>query len=244
MKIAAYQAPLEAVGSISAMLGLIREQAAWCEANGVEILCCPEGVLGGLADYSNRPGEIAINAASGELQSVLAPLASEKVAVILGFTERGADGRLYNSAAVYRRGAVAGIYRKLHPAINRSVYDAGNETPVFTIGGLTFGIVICYDSNFPEPARIMASQGAKALFVPTNNGLPPAKGGAELVNKARNCDIARATENNIYVIRADVAGRRENLVSHGSTEIVGPAGTVLRSARQFCPDIITAEIEI
>ena len=242
MKIAAYQFPLDATGSVEKAIGLIREQVEWCEANGVEILCCPEGALGGLADYSNRPGDIAIDAASGQLETILFPLTSEKVAIILGFTELGANGRLYNSAAVYHQGSVAGIYRKLRPAINRSVYDAGDETPVFTIGGLTFGIVICYDSNFPEPARIMASRGAKALFVPTNNGLPPAKGGAELVNKARKCDIARATENNIYVIRADVAGRREELVSYGSTEIVDPAGTVLRSARQLCPDIITIDI--
>jgi hypothetical protein len=42
MKIAAYQAPLDAINSIENVLRLIREQIDRCESDGVEILCCPE----------------------------------------------------------------------------------------------------------------------------------------------------------------------------------------------------------
>ncbi len=176
MKVAAYQVPLDATATTE-VIGLIRAQVEWCEPNGIEILCCPEGVLGGLADYANRPADIAIDVQGGRLREILAPLASDKVATIVGFTEIDRGGRLYNSAAVFHKGAVAGIYRKLYPAINKSIYEAGDKMPVFTVNGLTFGIVICNDSNYYEPARVMASKGAAALFVPTNNGLPPKKGG-------------------------------------------------------------------
>ena len=54
MKVAAYQAPLLRGGSM-ATLGLIRERVKWCETQGVEILCCPEAVLGGLADDAQSP---------------------------------------------------------------------------------------------------------------------------------------------------------------------------------------------
>src|SRR5262249_2080827 len=158
MKVAAYQAPLPAPNSMKG-IGLIGEQVNWCEANGVEILCCPEGVLGGLADYVSQTVGIAIQVESGQLDAVLAPLASDTVTTILGFTEIDRDGRLYNAAAVYHKGAVVGLYRKLYLAINRSVYEAGDKLPVFTVGGLTFGILICNDSNYYEPARIMAAQG-------------------------------------------------------------------------------------
>src|SRR5436305_9370538 len=180
MKVAAYQAPLHATSSME-VLGLIREQVERCESEGVEILCCPEGVLGGLADYSSQPYDIAIDVERGQLQALLAPLASDRVATILGFTEMGRGGRLYNSAAVFHKGSVVGIYRKLYPAIHHSIYEAGDKLPVFTVGDLTFGIIICLDSNYYEPARIMAAQGAAALFVPTNNGLPPTKAGPEMV---------------------------------------------------------------
>ncbi|MDQ3686161.1 MAG: carbon-nitrogen hydrolase family protein [Acidobacteriota bacterium] len=242
MKVAAYQVPLDATATTE-VIGLIRAQVEWCEPNGIEILCCPEGVLGGLADYANRPADIAIDVQGGRLREILAPLASDKVATIVGFTEIDRGGRLYNSAAVFHKGAVAGIYRKLYPAINKSIYEAGDKMPVFTVNGLTFGIVICNDSNYYEPARVMASKGAAALFVPTNNGLPPAKAGPELVAETRNCDIARAIENSVSVIRADVAGRTGRLVSYGSSGIVDPDGMVLQWARQLGPDLVVAEIK-
>jgi predicted amidohydrolase len=242
MKVAAYQAPLRATGSAD-VLALIREQVGWCESNDVEILCCPEGVLGGLADYATRPADITLDAEGGQLDALLAPLASDRVTTILGFTEIDRGGRLYNSAAVFHKGAVVGTYRKLYPAINRSVYSAGDKTPVFTVGSLTFGVVICNDSNYEGPARAMASKGAAALFVPTNNGLPPTKTGPELVARTRDVDIARAVENVVYVIRADVAGSTESLVSHGTSEIVDPDGAVLRSARTLSPDLVVADID-
>lgn len=208
MRVAAYQAPLLRTGSIEA-IELIRQRVDWCQAEGVEILCCPEAILGGLADYAPRPFEIAIDVESGQLNAVLGPLTSNRVTTILGFTEIS-EGQLYNSAAVFQRGTVVGGYRKLYPAIRRSVY-AGERFPVFRIGGLIFGTIICNDSNHRGPARIMASQGATMLFVPTNNGLPLEK--ANVVAEARDADIALAIENRVFVIRADVAGRAANLVS-------------------------------
>ena len=151
MKVAAYQAPLLPSGSREAV-NLIRTRVEWCESHGVVILCCPEAILGGLADYAADPREFAIDARGDRLARVLAPLASETVTTIVGFTEVTGTGRLYNTAAVFHKGAVLGLYRKLYPAINRSVYDAGDRMPVFQVGRLTFGIVICNDSNYPELA--------------------------------------------------------------------------------------------
>ena len=160
----------------------------------------------------------------------------------MGFTEVTGAGQLYNTAAILHKGAVLGLYRKLYPAINRSVYDAGDRMPVFQVGRLTFGIVICNDSNYPEPARVMASQGATALFIPTNNGLSPEK--ADVAAHARNVDIARAIENNISVIRADVAGRTHGMVSYGSSGIVDPHGNVLQSAQRLTEELIVADLEV
>jgi predicted amidohydrolase len=240
MKVAAYQAPLLPAGSMAA-LDLIRGRVAWCETEGVAILCCPEAILGGLADDDADPRRFAIP--TNRIDSVLAPLASDAVTSIVGLTEVASDGRLFNTAAVCQHGAVVGLYRKQHPAIRRSVYAAGTESPVFTAGPLTLGIVICNDSNFAEPARVMAARGAAALFIPSNNGLPPAKGGAALVDDARRVDVATATANRLWVVRADVAGRSGSLTSHGCSAIVDPGGRVVASARELSEDVIVAEID-
>jgi 5-aminopentanamidase len=241
VKIAAYQAPLLRSGSLEAV-DLIRTRVEWCESHGVVILCCPEAILGGLADYAADPHEFAIDASGDQLARTLAPLASDTVTTIVGLTEVTGTGQLYNTAAVFHMGSVIGLYRKLYPAINRSVYDAGDRMPVFQIGGLTFGIVICNDSNYPEPARVMASQGATALFIPTNNGLPPEK--ADVAAHTRSVDIALAIANNICIIRADVAGRTDGRVSYGSSEIVDRHGSVLQSARQLTEELIVADLDV
>lgn len=222
-------------------LALIARQIERCEDEGVTILCCPEAILGGLADYSRNPAKFAIAALS--LSSVLRPLASQFVTTIVGFTEQAEGDRLYNSAAVFHRGTVAGVYRKLHPAINRSVYQAGSDVPVFKVDSLRFGIVICNDSNYPEPARLMAARGATALFVPTNNGLPFDRNGEKIVRHARSVDIARAVENGISVIRADVAGRNEELLSYGSSGIVDSSGSVVRTAQPLNEELLVVEID-
>lgn len=244
MKIAAYQAPLLPIGSMEA-LDLIKARVRECETLGVSILCCPEAILGGLADYAEDPFRLAIPAR--HLEGVLAPLASETVATIVGFTELGEDGKLYNSAAVFSRGTVLGIYRKIHPFINRSVYSAGTELPVFTVDGLTFGITICYDSNFPELAEQVAAQGATALFIPTNNGLPPHKTSPQIVDECRRIDQALARDNNLHVIRADVIGRittntHGELIAHGSSSIIEPAGVVGGGAQALENKLLFAEI--
>jgi predicted amidohydrolase len=241
VKVAAYQAPL-VTGGFPDTIGLIREQVDRCEAVGVNILCCPEAILGGLADYAPDASSIAIEVEDGQLNDVLRPLASDRVTTIIGFTEIDRAGALFNSAAVLHRGTVIGVYRKHHPAINRSVYAAGESTPTFTVGALKFGIIVCRDSTFAEPARTIASQGATVLFIPSNNALPPLKGGAKLVADAHRCDVDRATENGVTVIRSDVAGRAGHLVSSGSTAVVGPDGTTLARAAELVPELVIAEI--
>ncbi len=239
VRVAAYQAPLLPSGSTDA-LRLIRARVAQCEAAGVDVLCCPEAILGGLADHAAVPAAIAIDGRSGALATMLAPLASETVTTIIGFTESGEAGLLFNSAAIFERGVVTGIYRKVHPAIRKSVYAPGCEAPVFRIGSLSFGVLICYDSTFPELARVMAGKGATVLFIPTNNALRPEQGDAS--HDARHLDIAMARANGVAVVRADVAGRADGLISYGSSEIVSSDGSVLCAATRLKEDLLIAEL--
>jgi predicted amidohydrolase len=240
MKVAAYQAPLLPAGSMEAV-ELVRDRVKWCETESVDFLCCPEAVLGGLADHAECPGEFAIDVESGQLQALLAPLASKSVTTIMGFTETAGSGTLYNTAAVFHDGKVVGLYRKRYPAIRRSVYSAGDQSPVFTVGGLSFGIMICNDSNYPELAASMAACGARVIFLPGNNGLSPEK--ADVVALTRAVDIARARDNRVMIVRADVAGRTADRVSFGSSAIVDARGTVLQIGQPLREDILVAEID-
>ncbi len=211
-------------------LALIHEQVDWCEREGVSVLCCPEAILGGLEDHDAGAWGSATRIPTAEVEERLAVLASDRVATIVGFTELAEDGRIYNAVAVSLGGRVLGVYRKLHPAIRRSVYAAGSETPVFSVEGVCFGVVICNDSNFAEPARAMAAQGARALFVPSNNALPRAKAHPGVIAEARRADSKLARENEVWVVRADVAGECDGLLSYGATAVVAPDGSEVAEA--------------
>lgn len=238
MKVAAYQCPLPGSASMRAV-DLICNRVRWSEANGIEILCCPEAVLGGLADYAECPAAVARSVE--QLGVLLSPLASRTVTTILGFTEI-AGGLLYNSAVVFHQGMVVGTHRKQHPAIRSSVYTAGVEARVFTVGVLTFGILICNDSNFEEPARSMVAKGATAFFVPTNCGLPEGRAGVEIINETRKVDVARARMFGVSVIRADVVGSCGGLHSFGCSGIVDAAGAVVQDAPAGTEALLVADI--
>src|SRR5258708_32470177 len=85
--------------------------------------------------------------------------------------------------------------------------------------------MICNDSNYPALAADMVARGARAIFLPSNNSLPPER--ADVVASSRAVDMARARDNGVMIIRADVAGRTADRVSFGSSAIVDALGTVL-----------------
>jgi len=242
MKVAAYQAPYLPFGSLEAV-GLIREQLAECEADSVEILCCPEAVIGGLAHESDgqSPSDVAVGVDNGELGEVVAPLLDTSVTVIVGFTERDSSGNLFSSAAVLEGGRVAGVYRKVYPGY-RTVIRAGDQLPVFRHGSTQYGIIICNDLWYVEPPRILAAAGAALLFVPTNGGHVRTPSEAFRA-RGENLPIARAVENTTTVVVADIAGQQGDRFSYGFSAIVDPNGVVLAKAESSKEALLVADVE-
>lgn len=244
VRVAAYQAPYLPFGSFEAV-ALIREQVAACEAQAVEVLCCPEAVLGGLAHESDgeSPSDVALRVHRGELHAVLRPLMDTAMTVIVGFTERDAAGGIFSSAAVIRAGELVGVYRKVFPGY-RTVVQAGNELPVFRHGSLRYGVIICNDIWYLEPARVLAAGGAAVLLVPTNSGHLRSRAAADALRaRGDNLPIARAVENTTTVVVADIAGRQGDRLALGCTRIVDPDGVVLAQADPQGEALIIAEVE-
>lgn len=241
LRVAGWQAPLSPMDPSTAV-ARIREQVDQCEADDVHVLCCPETILGGLGDFSAHPEMYALDTGNGELATILAPLHSATVAVIVGFTERTRDNVLFNSAAVLHGGAIAGIYRKNHPAIRRSIYRAGKEQPVFRLGQFTFGVLICNDSNSPELAALLVAKGAQILFVPSNNGLPHGRG--DVVRETRMADTRMAQAHHVPVVRADVAGRTGMFEAYGTSAITSADGVIVKKATPFTSELLIGDVRI
>jgi predicted amidohydrolase len=239
VKVAAYQAPYLPFGSHEAV-GLVREQLDRCGEQGVELLCCPEGLIGGLAHESagQSPADVALD--RDELTAVIAPLLDSPVGCIVGFTERDPAGALFSSAAVVEGGAVVAVHRKSYPGY-RTVVQGGSSLTVLHHGTASFGIVICNDLWYPEPVRILAASGAAIVFVPTNSGhtrdVSPS-----FRARGENLPVARAVDNTVAVVVADVAGREDGRVAHGFSAIVDPDGVELGRAEPMQPGLVIADV--
>jgi predicted amidohydrolase len=152
---------------------------------GAQLVVTPEGVLDGyvINDVNGEKDNIHKQALVKQFFSLAEPLdgsyiqQARKLAdtlnifLVMGFLEK-AGSLCYNAAILLDPdGDVIGHYRKTHFAqgyrINPDFYKPGNEFPVFNTPFGKVGILICYDRQFPEPARILALKGAQMLLVPS-----------------------------------------------------------------------------
>lgn len=121
---------------------------------------------------------------------------SYNVNIITGSMPEMREDKLYNVSFLCRRDGSWESTDKIHitPGEKSSWgLTGGNKVKVFDTDSGKIGILICYDSEFPELSRLYAEQGMQILFVPfltdTQNGY----------NRVRYCAQARAIENECYV---------------------------------------------
>ncbi|MGH7911858.1 MAG: carbon-nitrogen hydrolase family protein [Candidatus Dormibacteraceae bacterium] len=153
----------------------------------------------------------------------------ERVGVVCGLLESAPQipGKVFNSAvALDRGGALLGVYRKIHmfDAFGHRESDRNQpgdgELLLFDLGGVRFGVTICYDLRFPELFRALAERGAEVILLPTAWVHGRLKE-LHLATLAR----ARAIENTVYFAAADQVG---GLFS-GNSELIDPMGVTVAS---------------
>jgi predicted amidohydrolase len=189
----------------------------------VDIAVFPELYLGGY-DLSLLP-QAARAPDSPELRSIAAAAAAASTAVVVGFAERAESGSLFNSVAcIDRDGSLAGVYRKTRLfGAEPDVFDAGDEQRLVRLAGLDVGPLICFDIEFPEPARELAAAGAELLVTASAN-MAPFGPDHELATRVR------ALENRLPHLYTNGVGAIGGLLLVGGSRSVDAAGTVLAEA--------------
>jgi predicted amidohydrolase len=202
----------------------------------------PEGYLQGYftdAEYVRRH---AFALKSNEFAGLLLALGSVVPMLVIGMLERDGD-TLFNSAVVIERGTLIGVYRKTHLFGGEAgVFEAGDAYPVYDVGGLRFGINICYDTQFAEAATAVREQGADLIVCPANNMLrrENAEHWKYLHNEIR---LERVKETGAWLISADVTGESETRVGYGPTAVLHPSGHVLAQVPLLETGMVVAEID-
>lgn len=149
-----------------------------------------------------------------------------EVVILLPFFEREGD-RYYNSCAIINsKGALAGIYRKIHvPDIplweEKFYFSIGDKGfPVFKTEYGNIGVQISWDNLYPEGARILASKGADIIFSPTACAF-------KSQNIWKTVISGNAITNGIYIMRVNRVGSEESLDFYGMSFCVNPEGEIV-----------------
>ncbi|MGQ9461956.1 MAG: carbon-nitrogen hydrolase family protein [Candidatus Fervidibacter sp.] len=209
-------------------LGAVEENLAtvlhWAEEgakHGAQLIVFPECSLTGYCFESREEAMAIAEPADGPSTQLLARwCASHSRWLVIGTLERNGE-RLYNIASLIGPRGVEGVYRKVHLpclGVDRFVDHGDRPFRVYQTPVGRVGLHICYDSVFPEAARVMALNGAEILCLPTN-WPEEAKLVAELVPRVR------ALENRVYFIAANRVGEESGFRFIGMSQIVNPSGT-------------------
>lgn len=203
---------------------------------GLSLVVLPDATLGGYITDLRDP-DLSALPPSVELQgpelAEIRELAGDLV-VVLGFSERGADGRLYNTAACLSADRIWGVHRKVHRPINESrVYAAGAAFRAFDTPIGRMGMLIDYDKTFPEAARTLALDGAHLIACVSAWPASTTDRAERLLQDRQSrlfdlYDGARAAENQVVLVSSNQTGVAPGgLRFLGQAKVVGPGGDVL-----------------
>ena len=238
MKIAAAQIACVS-GDVAANLAKIRDFASRAKKSGADLVVFPEMADTGysmpmIQKYAAPWNEGAVP----ELQKMAKDLS---VAIACGVSERE-GATVYNSQVFLdAKGKVVSKYRKTHlvtaaPLDERPYLKAGDAFATGKIDNFNLGLTICYDLRFPEVCRTLAVEHQVNVFINSSAWPFPR------VEHLRILVLARAIENQSYLVLANRVGTDDGVSFCGTSVIVDPYGTIAAAASVDREEVIQAEI--
>lgn len=250
-RIAALQ--MTSVASVDANLASARQLLEGARASGAALAALPENfaIMG-----RNESEKLAVAEPMGEgpIQAFLARTARELGLWIIGGTipirAEGDPGRVAAACLVFDdQGRCAARYDKIHlfdvdlpdrdERYRESATIAAGSKPIVVstpVGRV--GLAVCYDVRFPELFRVLLSQGAEILSLPSAFTAPTGRAHWELLLRAR------AVENLCYVLAPAQSGMHESgRETWGESMVVDPWGHVLDRVAAPGPGLAVGEVD-
>ncbi|MDG5787366.1 nitrilase-related carbon-nitrogen hydrolase [Evansella sp. AB-P1] len=197
-------------------------------SQGAKLICLPELWVTGYGMDTDRFMQLS-ETVDGPTVSLFRQLAMElNVVFIVPFPERaenkfelGRESIFISAAVIDADGTICGVYRKsMLWGTERSTFSPGlKHYSVFNTEVGRVGVLICYDIEFPETARLLALDGADLIVAPS----------VWSFHAESRWDIqlpARALDNSLYVLGVNAVGEG----ACGKSKFISPNGAVLMEA--------------
>lgn len=191
-----------------------------------EMFCCP---------YQTQNFPVYAEEEGGPVWQQLSKYAKQYGIYLIGgsMPEKDAEGKVYNTSYIFdRQGKQIGKHRKVHlfdidvtggqTFKESDTLTAGDHDTVFDTEFGRMGVMLCFDIRFPELARMMVNDGAKAIFVPAAFNMTTGPAHWELSFRTR------ALDNQIYMIGcAPMRDESAGYISWGHSIVTDPWGRVI-----------------
>ena len=155
------------------------------------------------------------------------------------FVEKEGDDFFNTSIMFDPDGEVLGTYRKMHlfrfGSLEGEILTKGDEPIVIDTKFGKIGMSTCYDLRFPELYRAQVDLGATMFLV--TSAWPHQR-----LEHWKIFNVARAVENQCYLISCNCVGKTNGVLLGGHSQIVDPWGTVQVSGGEH-EAILKAEID-
>ena len=136
--------------------------------NGADILLLPECFITGY--------DLTIDNASAITENDLAPLCEKakelRIGLVATALTKGKSNPQNSAFVISKDGKILMKYAKVHTCdfADEKVLESGTEFKVCVFDGVKIGIMICYDREYPESARVLMLKGAEIILVPNDCG--------------------------------------------------------------------------
>jgi predicted amidohydrolase len=227
------------LGSAAANREKVVERIRAVAKESAELVIFPEcSITGYCFDSLEEAAQVAEPLDGPTSEAVTQACRETGVHAIVGFIEREGSA-FYNAAMVVGPGGPVCTYRKVHlPYLGVDRFLTPGNRP-FEVVALPFGkigILICYDSSFPEAARALKLLGAELIVLPTN--WPP--------GAWRNPEFVlntRALENHINFAAASRVGTERGWRFIGRSKVVDFNGDTAGEAGGDDEEILFSQVD-
>lgn len=264
-----------APGNKAANLATVERMVAQAADQAVEIIAFPECCISGYWHLRKLSRDEMLATAeavpNGQAALKLMELSrKQRMTIGAGLVELGEDGKLFNSYFVAMPDGRWACHRKLHVFVSEFLSPGDRYTVFDTPHGCRVGVLICYDNNLVENARITALAGAEILLAPhqtggCRSGSPCAMGPIDLRlweererapeavraefqgDKGRGWLMrwlpARAHDNGMFLVFANGVGQDDDEVRTGNAMVIDCYGRIIRESRAIGDDLVVADLD-
>ncbi len=216
---------------------------------GLDFLCFPETYLSG---YSARAiQESACSLDHPEITRFIDESKKYDTVILVGMSQKVND-KIYNSQLVVYQGDLLGVAHKtMLTEYDARYFTTDLSLPVFNAKGIKFGVAICHTTSFVEPALYLRWKGARLLFTPHFNNLPPTgivQNGKSVSfwehrTMVLNNQAALATLLKMVVVRSNIVMVEENALGVGDSNIWDMDGVLVAQGEPFTECLVSAEFD-